>query len=181
MNYIKCSLFVICIILVGVLICNYNKIDEDITRYRFNTYFDTKSIVDDSTDIVKGKVVSIKNKKIDISLDESEKKVNKYVVLDVKINESVKGKYNKDDIVKVKYPVELQELMRDKLIKDKEYLLFLVNYDTFNKEIPMSLLNIEQSIINFEDSKNYDNEYDQMNLFKDIPNDQLIDYIKSLL
>ena len=179
MRYLKCLLACMCVGLALSLAVGCEKSKEETVSYTYNTYFEIGTIVEDSTDIVKGKIIDFRTESINISLDENEM-IRDYVVMDVLVTDNVKGENKKDDVIQVKYPVELKNEFDEKLLRNEEYLLFLINYNDVDENMPMSLVNAEQSVVDFNvDVYAFGNdEDDELDIFKNIPKNELVDYIR---
>ena len=177
MKYLKCLLFCVCIGLVLNFAVGCNDTKEESVSYTFNVYYEIETIVEDSTDIVKGKVIDTRTESIDISLNEN-KMIRDYVVIDVLVTDNVKGNNKKEDIIQIKHPIELENELGEKILKNEEYLLFLINYNDVDENIPMSLVNAEQSIVDFNVHDFYDTQDDVLDIFKNIPKNEIVDYIR---
>ena len=180
------TLVVFFIICICIYLYNTKYIISDTTSttdYSYNVYADKEAILSSSKLIVRGTVVDSKTKNINIAPDDKKPMVIEYKVSSILITDVVKGNTKIGDTIEVKYPNDDGEGISntlDNLISiDSDCLLFLNTYEEFGSNMPYSIVNPMQGVIKLNMYKDIDpSNDDSLDLFSDIPNEKIIDYLK---
>lgn len=153
------------------------------TDYSYNVYTDKEAILSSSKLIVRGTVIDSKTKNINIAPEDMEPMVIEYKVASILITDVVKGNAKIGNTIEVKYPnddaEEISNTLDNLISIDSDCLLFLNTYEEFGSNIPCSIVNPMQGVIKLNMYEDVDSSNDDsLDLFSDIPNEKIIDYLK---
>lgn len=155
-------------------------------NYSYNIYNKKEDLLSNSKIIIRGNVVDLEVKNINIAPENSPDMIIEYKVASILATDVIKGDVEAGKTIEVKYPnndgAGMSNSLDDLMSIDSDCLLFLNNYDDFDSTIPYSVVNPLQGVIKLNIFKDEDPSYENpLNLFNDIPNENIIDYLKNNL